>query len=454
MVLEFYRLKREPFGVTPDTRFLFPTATHREALASLRYGIETGRGFLALIARPGMGKTTLLFALLDQLRESARTVFLFQTVCGPVDLIRYVLQDLGVDTPGQDMVSMHSQLNQILVREASAGRRFVLVIDEAQNLSEPVLETARLLSNFETPASKLMQIVLAGQPELAGKLDRKSLSQLRQRISIFSRLEPFAPAETFAYIEYRLGVAGHDGRPLFTRGALDLIADHSEGIPRNINNLCFNSLSLGCALEQPKIGPEVVQEVLADLGLNSPALKAPAPVAVAVPVEKPAPIAHVAPAPISRIVSAPAPQFLMATPREPWLRQKSGPILTFLVLALALYVYANFLFRQSVGLSPGSSSTALASTQQTSESPSGSMEPILHVVQQDETLERIAVSYFGYWDAAVLGEIWQLNPDLVNPNLILVGQQIRLPRRIRRVPAPAVRRGPWVPAQEQQESSH
>lgn len=438
MVLEFYKLKQEPFGVTPDPRFLFPTATHREALASLRYGIETGRGFLALIARPGMGKTTLLFSLLEQLRECARTVFLFQTVCGPVDLIRYLLEDLGVDTPSKDMVSMHKQLNQILFQEMRAGRRFVLVIDEAQNLSEPVLETARLLSDFETPVSKLMQIVLAGQPELAGKLDRKSLSQLRQRISIFSRLEPFTPAETFAYIEHRLGVAGHDGRPLFTRAALELIADHSEGIPRNINNLCFNALSLGCALEQAKIGPEIVREVVSDLCISSLAPKAPP--AAPIPEHKPS-----VPA-----VSPTGPQVLTTTGEDRWFLRMTGPILvTFLVVALAFYVYTNFQFRQSGGFSSGPSSTILASTQQTD--PSGSIEPILHVVQQDETLGRIALSYFGYWDPVVLGEIWKLNPDLVNPDQIRVGQRIRLPRGIRRALAPAIRRGTWVPAQEQQE---
>lgn len=273
-IFEFYGLKHEPFGVTPDPRYLFPTATHREALASLRYGIEAGRGFLTLIARPGMGKTTLLFRLIENLRGSARTVFLFQTVCNPVDLMRYLFQDLGIDTPGHDMVRMHRELNQILLREASAGRRFVLIIDEAQNLSEPVLETARLLSNFETPTSKLIQIILAGQPELAGKLGRKSLSQLRQRISIFSRLEPFSPAETFAYIHHRLGVAGHDGFPLFTRAALDLIAEHSEGIPRNINSLCSNSLCLGFALDQTLIGADIVREVIADLCVSSPAPKA------------------------------------------------------------------------------------------------------------------------------------------------------------------------------------
>jgi type II secretory pathway predicted ATPase ExeA len=266
MFLEFYGLKQEPFGVTPDPRFLFPTPTHREALAALRYGIEAGRGFLALIAPPGMGKTTLLFRLLKHLQGSARTVFLFQTISNPTDLMRYLLQELSLPD-GRDLVSMHKELNQVLLSEAGAGRRLVLVIDEAQNLGEPVLEAARVLSNFETPTSKLMQIVLAGQPELSAKLNRPSMSQLRQRISIFTRLEPFKPQETFAYIEHRLTVAGHDGRPIFTRAALELIAEHSEGIPRNINNLCANSLSLGFAVEQALIGPGVVSRVIADLSV-------------------------------------------------------------------------------------------------------------------------------------------------------------------------------------------
>jgi type II secretory pathway predicted ATPase ExeA len=270
MFLEYYGLKQEPFGVTPDPRFLFPTATHREALAAIRYGIEAGRGFLALMAPPGMGKTTLLFRLLKHLQGSARTVFLFQTISNPTDLMRYLLMDLGVDHL-RDMVSMHRELNQILFSEANAGRRFVLVIDEAQNLSEPVLEAARLLSNFETPTTKLMQIVLSGQPELAAKLNRPSMSQLRQRISIFTRLEPFKPEETFAYIEHRLNVAGHEGPPIFTRAAMELIAEHSQGIPRNINNLCSNSLSLGFAVEQTQIGAGVVNRVIADLSLPAEA---------------------------------------------------------------------------------------------------------------------------------------------------------------------------------------
>ena len=289
MFLDFYKLKEQPFGVTPNPRFLVPSATHREALASLLYGIEASRGFLALIALPGMGKTTLLFELLEQLRGCARTVFLFQTQCSPADLIRYLLHDLGVDTPSGDLVHMHQQLNEILLGVMRAGQRFVLVIDEAQNLTEPALETARLLSDFETPGVKLMQIVLAGQPQLAEKLNRPSLYQLRQRISILSRLKPFNAAETCAYIEHRLRVAGHDGHPLFSGAALELIAEHSQGIPRNINTLCFNALSLGFALGKATITLEIVREVTEDLSLSSlvpeapPAAPVPQPTARDVP---------------------------------------------------------------------------------------------------------------------------------------------------------------------------
>src|SRR5579872_6950279 len=141
MFLEYYDLLEQPFGVTPDTRFLYLNHMYRETLASLWYGIKESRGFMALIAEPGMGKTTLLFQLLQRLRTTgARTVFLFQTCCDSSDLIRYLLQDLGI-CPSSDVASMHYQLNEVLLREARAGRRFVFVIDEAQNLSEPVLES-------------------------------------------------------------------------------------------------------------------------------------------------------------------------------------------------------------------------------------------------------------------------------------------------------------------------
>src|ERR1700758_3894957 len=207
MFLDFFGLREQPFGVTPDPRFLHLSAGHREALASLYYGIESGRGFLALIAKPGMGKTTLLFHLLEKFRASARTAFLFQTQCNSREFMRFLLAELGYGSDDQDFVRMHEEFNKRLLQEARAGNRFIVVIDEAQNLDPAVLETVRLLSDFETPRAKLMQIVLAGQPELANKLSRPSLAQLRQRISLIGRLGQLPPQETRSYIEYRLKTA-------------------------------------------------------------------------------------------------------------------------------------------------------------------------------------------------------------------------------------------------------
>ncbi|MGA2858798.1 MAG: AAA family ATPase [Candidatus Sulfotelmatobacter sp.] len=270
MFLDFYGLKEEPFGVTPDPRFLYLSPEHREALASIYYGIEAGRGFLALIAVPGMGKTTLLFHLLERFRSSARTAFLFQTQCTSREFMRSLLNELGCESgSGQDPVAMHEEFNRLLLQEARAGRRCIVIVDEAQNLDPTVLETIRLLSDFETPRAKLIQIVLAGQPELANKLARPSLAQLRQRVSLIARLGTLPPQETRKYLEYRLQVAGLSGQPIFTEEACEMIAKLSLGIPRSINNLCFNALSLGFALRQRTISADLLREVAADFDLTT-----------------------------------------------------------------------------------------------------------------------------------------------------------------------------------------
>jgi len=269
MILDYYKLAEAPFGDTPNPRFMYLGTKHREALASLLMGTESNRGFLAVIAKPGMGKTSLLYQYLQLIRNRARTAFVFQTDCDSREFIRHILLDLGIDASGKDLPAMHEMLNQLLTQELQAGRRFVLVIDEAQNLEEKVLESVRLLSNFETPWTKLMQIVLAGQPQLAKRLARPSMLQLRQRLSMVIRLEPFTFEETKAYINYRLQAAGYQGPSLFTVGARRLISEQSQGIPRNINTICFNAMALACAMKQKTIDDNVVLEVLADLDLES-----------------------------------------------------------------------------------------------------------------------------------------------------------------------------------------
>ena len=268
MYLSFFGLREQPFGVTPDPRFLYLSEAHKEALASLYYGIESNRGFIGLIAQPGMGKTTMLFHMLETFRKSARIAFLFQTHCNSREFMRLLLAELGCEEDTQDLVRMYDEFNKRLLKIAEEGNRLIVVVDEAQNLEPEVLETLRLLSNFETPQAKLMHIILAGQPALAQKLSSPGLSQLRQRVSIVQGLAPLPPWEVKNYVEHRLRIAGYRGNPIFTSDAYESIATATEGIPRNVNNFCFNALSLACAVRKRTVDAEVVNEVQSDLDLQ------------------------------------------------------------------------------------------------------------------------------------------------------------------------------------------
>ncbi|MFI5096920.1 MAG: N-acetylmuramoyl-L-alanine amidase [Candidatus Acidiferrales bacterium] len=269
MFLDFYGLREQPFGVTPDPAYLYPSRTHCEALDSLTEAILGDRGFLALIAEPGMGKTTLLYQLLEGLRDTARAVFLFQTQCNSREFFQYLLSELGVDAADMGLVAMHNKLNETFFAEMLAGRRFVLIVDEAQNLDETVLETIRLLSNFETPHSKLLQIVLAGQAQLEEKLGQKQMAQLLQRITMVQHLEALSPEETAGYVRHRLKVAGHCGAGLFEPEALELVAERSEGVPRNINKICFRALLEGYARGRQTVSADIVEKATRKLEIGA-----------------------------------------------------------------------------------------------------------------------------------------------------------------------------------------
>ena len=269
MFLQFYGLNEQPFGITPDPRFLYLGPAHQEALASLLYGIETGRGFMALIAPPGLGKTTLILRLMDELQDSSLTAFLFQTHTDSREFLKNLLLDLEAEPTGQDLSDLQAQLRDLLIQGARTGKRLVVVIDEAQNLDDSVLEMVRMLSNFETPEAKLLQIVLSGQPALADKLAQPRMAQLRQRISVITHFPLLRGDEVEKYIQHRLRVAGYKGARLFTTDALALIAKYSGGVPRVINNLCFHALSLGYAKNQKRIDVTTLREVIVDLNLEA-----------------------------------------------------------------------------------------------------------------------------------------------------------------------------------------
>jgi len=266
--LQHFGFQEDPFQVSPDPRYIYPSQTHLEALATLENGFYNNRGFIAMIALPGMGKTTLLYRFLEDTQATARSVYLFDidSKCTPGDFVGYILRDFGI-TPAGSSSEMHKQLGDVLVEETEGGRKCVLVIDEAQNLSDAVLERVRLLTNFETSQGKLLQVILSGQPQLTDRLMQDSLLQLRQRISTFCGLARLSAEETAAYIDYRLKQAGYDGDPLFTKDALKLIAETSLGTPRTINNLCFNALSLCCVMESKQVDGDMVSKEVAKLRL-------------------------------------------------------------------------------------------------------------------------------------------------------------------------------------------
>jgi TonB family protein len=270
MEVDLRSIARDAFGVTPDTRFIFMSRSHREALASLVHGIDCDRPFIALIGEPGSGKTTLLFRLLQHYRSTAKTAFVFQTQCNSRELLQYLLADCGIDAAGQDVVTMHSEFNRLLVETHRSGKRYLLFLDDAHNITQDTLEAIRLLSDFETPQKKLLQVIFSGQPAIDEMLSDPKMHQLRQRIPLICHLEPLSRAETGQYLQHRLKLVGAKSGPLFEPRAIDLIHDLTRGLPREIHNLCFGALCLACAMQAEQVKREMVAEVARDLGLNVP----------------------------------------------------------------------------------------------------------------------------------------------------------------------------------------
>jgi len=265
MYFEFYGLKESPFNITPDPRFLFYTARHREAFDHLSYGIATRKGFIELTGEVGSGKTTLCRAVLSNLNESVRTALILNPCLSEDQLLRAILMDFGLEVKGTDRLDYFEQLNTFLLEQARLGHNVVLIIDEAQNLSPGVLEQVRLLSNLETDQHKLMQIVLSGQPELQERLSRPDLRQLRQRILVRCRLEPLTEQEIGEYIAHRLHVAGANSHVRFHPRAIRLIRKHTKGIPRLVNAISDNCLLAGYVARTRVIERSHVKKALMEM---------------------------------------------------------------------------------------------------------------------------------------------------------------------------------------------
>jgi len=265
MYERFYRLRERPFALTPDPDYLYPSRVHKEALSYLRYGIESHAGFVVITGAIGSGKTTLLQTMLRGLDGQTTVARVMNTLLDPRELLESAMIDVGLDPAGKSKPAMLKAFGEFLVNERSAGRLVLLVIDEAQNLTLPALEEIRMLSNLETEKSKLLQIILIGQPDLRDKLDRPELEQLRQRITVSYHLEPLDADETAHYINHRLARAAI-GAPLeFPGDVTEAIHGRSGGVPRLINVIADATLVFGYGEERAVIDGELVREVIADL---------------------------------------------------------------------------------------------------------------------------------------------------------------------------------------------
>ena len=269
MYKSFYGLKENPFNVNPDPRFLFLTKQIEEALTGLMYGIQTRKGFITLTGEVGTGKTTLINRLLDWLHHRrARTAFLFNSRMNSSQLFDFILAEFDIACESKSKSQQLLKLNHWLLERYRDGETVVLIIDEAQNLTYPVLEEIRLLTNLETSTEKLLQIVLSGQPELEEKLKLPQLRQLRQRIMLRCRTMPLSEEQTREYITERLRIAGASGEPIFSTKTIETIHVYSLGIPRVINLLCEHSLVNGFVEQQRPIQSKIVEEVAHEFQLD------------------------------------------------------------------------------------------------------------------------------------------------------------------------------------------
>lgn len=281
MYTAYFGFHERPFNVTPDPRFFYSNPTYQEAYAALLYGIRERKGFIVLTGEVGTGKTTLLRRLMNNLNSTVRFAFFYNTTLSFGELLSFICEELDLRVKRGGRLRKIQVLNEFLIAQLRKGGTGALLIDEAQNLGEEVLENLRLLSNLETANEKLLQIVLVGQPELENKLDRPELRQLKQRVAVQCRLDHLRDREVGPFIDYRLHAVGYERNDLFAPDAIRQIALYSRGIPRLINIICDNALLIAYAASHKKVSADIIGEVAHDLRLGSEvqAFRAQAPTA-------------------------------------------------------------------------------------------------------------------------------------------------------------------------------
>jgi len=264
MYESFYKLRENPFHLTPDPAYLFMSRVHEEAYTHLEYAVLENKGFVVITGEIGSGKTTLINLLLSKIQQNIQVGVINQTLVQPTEFIKMVCQEFELPTDSRDKAELLDQLHSFLLQQFASRKRVTLIIDEAQNLPNSTIEEIRMLSNLESEKHHLIQMMLVGQPELKAKLQQKSLEQFVQRVTVYCHLSGLELDETSRYINHRLEVAGAEQQDLFTVEAIAAIHEYSRGIPRLINILCDAALVYGFADELPIIDKKVVEDVVAE----------------------------------------------------------------------------------------------------------------------------------------------------------------------------------------------
>ncbi len=464
MYRAFFGFREKPFNLTPDPKFLYLNASYREALASLQYGVVDRKGFVSLIGEAGTGKTTLLRRLLSELPREIRSVLVINPAIGFEEMLRFILTDLGRTPPaGATKLDMLEALNAELLDTLARGGNVVVLIDEAQDLTIPVLEELRLLSNLETAKEKILQLVLAGQPEFDVMLARPEIRQLRQRISVRARLRALARGEVQAYVAARITAAGGDVRGLFTKPALYRLWRFSGGVPRLVNAACDNALITAYAAGRRTIGWREMGEAMRDLrrqvswaprrfGARFATLAAGAAVgglivfgASTVLRERPERPLSVAEAPPAAggpgTLAEPADPKVPAVALAPATPANPGPTVTTEPKVEASPAAA--LAAPSRAVEAAGAVAVVAAVDPTplatptpSEAPTpvgvpspiaGAASDLRILVTSGDTLTEIAERYYGNAGPRVLETIKDANPWLRDPDVLWVGKLVRLP---------------------------
>ena len=462
MYLKYYNLKKEPFHITPDPEFLYLSPSHKQALATIIYGIEHRKGFVTIIGAPGVGKTTIIRTYLESIdKEQIKVIYIFNARLTFEDVLKTIHVELGKEISNNNIFDMINSVNELLIEEYKQGNTIVLIIDEVQNVPITTLENLRMLSNLETSKEKLLQMVLVGQPEFEEGLNLSKMQQLKQRIVVQTKILPLNQVESIEYIRHRLQIAGSNTDDILTSGALKRIVKKANGIPRTLNILCANVFINGFACQQKPVNTKVVKEVIADLehskkqpfkkwyyaagfaalvllitaflffsfgmkpswnffttGSSGKSVKVPAEGQVLPKVDSTSQQANPDKLPegqpaVAKQVPA-GPKDAQVAPAEPVVSEMAEPRPQPKLKVGRPTASAEVVGRQKVIVK---SAPKAGSSQKT--------------VQKGDTLTRITEEVYGTADSKVFKLIQENNPQITDPNLIKTGTKILLP------PAPA-----------------